>query len=219
MRTNIYIDGFNLYYASLKDTPYRWLDLKKLSELLLRDTNQIHKVKLFTAKVSGTEKDVSKPQRQDRYFDALKAYIPEMEIYLGHFLTHPVRMPLAKPTTGQKYAEVIKTEEKGSDVNLSVHFLNDAWLNDYDCAVIVSNDSDLAQAMHLVRKHHPNKSIGLFTPERRNVANELGRKPRASKQLAQHAHFHKHITPSLLGQSQLPETIPGTNLTRPQEWR
>ena len=31
-----------------------------------------------------------------------------------------------------KFAQVIKTEENGSDVNLAVHLLNDAWLNEYD---------------------------------------------------------------------------------------
>ena len=53
---------------------------------------------------------------------------------------------------------VIKTEEKGSDVNLAVHLLNDAWLNKYECAVIVSNDSDMAEAMRLVKAHHPQKN-------------------------------------------------------------
>ena len=32
MITNVYIDGFNLYYRALKDTPFRWLDLRKLAE-------------------------------------------------------------------------------------------------------------------------------------------------------------------------------------------
>ena len=31
MITNVYIDGFNLYYRALKDTPFRWLDLRKLA--------------------------------------------------------------------------------------------------------------------------------------------------------------------------------------------
>lgn len=26
-RTNVYVDGFNLYFGCLKDTPHRWLDL------------------------------------------------------------------------------------------------------------------------------------------------------------------------------------------------
>ena len=39
---------------------------------------------------------------------------------LGHYLSHPVRMPLAHPpSTGPHTVEVIRTEEKGSDVNLA----------------------------------------------------------------------------------------------------
>ena len=32
--TNVYIDGFNLYYRALKDNPFRWLDLRRLAETL-----------------------------------------------------------------------------------------------------------------------------------------------------------------------------------------
>ena len=28
------MDGFNLYYRALKDTPFRWLDLWNLAEVL-----------------------------------------------------------------------------------------------------------------------------------------------------------------------------------------
>jgi hypothetical protein len=49
-----------------------------------------------------------------------------MEIILGHFLTHVVRMPLAySPPGKQQYPHVIKTKEKGSDVNLATHLLHD----------------------------------------------------------------------------------------------
>ena len=38
-RTRIYIDGFNLYYGMLKDTPYKWLDLVKFAnEFILPET-------------------------------------------------------------------------------------------------------------------------------------------------------------------------------------
>ena len=30
MATNVYVDAFNLYYGSLKGTPYRWLDRRRL---------------------------------------------------------------------------------------------------------------------------------------------------------------------------------------------
>ena len=33
-KTIIYVDGFNLYYR-LKNTPYKWLDLQKLSKFYL----------------------------------------------------------------------------------------------------------------------------------------------------------------------------------------
>ena len=59
--------------------------------------------------------------------------------------------------------EVWKNEEKGSDVNLALHVLNDAWQDAYDCGVIVSNDSDLAKSLRLVKAQH-RKLIGLVTP-------------------------------------------------------
>ena len=71
-------------------------------------------------------------------------------------------MPNANPPP--RIVEVIKMEEKGSDVNLSVHLLNDAWKDRYDCAVLVTNDSDMAEAMRLVKKGFYNKKLGLITP-------------------------------------------------------
>ena len=48
MIANLYVDGFNLYYRALKDSPFRWLDLVKLAEVLFpKDT--IHRVCYFTA--------------------------------------------------------------------------------------------------------------------------------------------------------------------------
>ena len=50
--------------------------------------------------------------------------------------------------------EVIRNEEKGSDVNRTLNLLNDGWLNAYDCGVVASNDSDVAEAMRLVSGQH-----------------------------------------------------------------
>ena len=47
------------------------------------------------------------------------------------------------------YIEVIKTEEKGSDVNLATHLLYDGFRNDYDIAVVISNDSDLLEPIKI----------------------------------------------------------------------
>ena len=84
-------------------------------------------------------------------------------MYFGHFLRHRVRAPLARPVRGRHTVEVVRTEEKGSDVNLAVYLLNDSWLDAYDCGVVVSNDSDLAEAMRLVREQR-GKRVGLVIP-------------------------------------------------------
>ena len=124
-----------------------------------------------------------------------------------YFLSHAVWAPLKRPVGGTRMAEVIKTEEKGSDVNLAVHLLNDAWRKAYDCAVVVTNDSDIAEAMRLVRLHHSIR-IGLLTPGT----------GRSSQQLRAHAHFLRHIRPNALANSQLPDPIPGTNIRKPSRW-
>ena len=51
-KTRIYIDGFNLYYGAVKDTPYRWLDVRRMCELLLPEYS-IETIKYFTARVSA----------------------------------------------------------------------------------------------------------------------------------------------------------------------
>jgi hypothetical protein len=63
-------------------------------------------------------------------------------------------MLLAVPRAGQpRTVEVIKTEEKGTDVNIASYLLLDTFRADSDLAVIVSNDADLAEPMRIVRKH------------------------------------------------------------------
>ena len=212
MRTYIYIDGFNFYYGAVKDTPYKWLDFKKLFESLLAPVHQILSIKYFTAIVTG-KIDSGQPIRQKTFIRALKKFIPEISVYYGKFLSHSVFKPLAYPidqnTFGKyiKFANVIKTEEKGSDVNIAVHLLNDAWLDHYDCAVIVSNDSDLAESLRLVKEQHK-KKIGLITPG----------KTHPSRELLKYADFTKRIRKGVLGASQLPDPIPGTTIHKPKVW-
>jgi hypothetical protein len=58
---------------------------------------------------------------------------------------------------------VWKTEEKGSDVNLATHLLHDAYRNDHELAVVISNDSDLVVPIQIVR-HELGKPVGVFVP-------------------------------------------------------
>jgi uncharacterized LabA/DUF88 family protein len=152
LRTIVYIDGFNLYYGSLKGTPNKWLDLCALFTNILPSGHQLAKVKYFTARVTPLPGDADAPIRQDLYLRALRAHCKgKIEIIEGHFLTKAVRAPLtAQPT---KIVEVLRSEEKGSDVNLAVELLNDAWSGIFDCAAVVSNDGDLERALKIVKQH------------------------------------------------------------------
>jgi len=207
MRTSIYIDGFNLYYRALKGTAFKWLDLKQLAAFLLPSTHQIVAIKYFTAQVSGIF-DPNQPIRQKTYIRALRKHIPELTVHFGHFLSHPVSCPLSPLTHPPTFATIHKTEEKGSDVNLAVHLLNDAWKNAYDCAVIISNDSDLAEALRLVKEQN-GKETGIISPII---------KGHPSYELIRHASFVRRIRKGVLAASQLPSPIPGTNLHKPSGW-
>lgn len=210
-RTIIYIDGFNLYYGCLKNSPFKWLNLKKLFESLLKENHQITKIKYFTAYISSRENNDNARLRQRYYLQAINHFIPELEIYYGHYLTHSIKAKLVDPKKGQPpFVTVYKSEEKGSDVNLAVHLLNDAWLDEYDCAVLVSNDSDIAEALRLVKKQH-SKKIGLVFPN-------IDKKRKPSKQLLNHSDFVKQIRHELLKKSQLPDKIPNTSIRKPAEW-
>lgn len=193
MKTIIYVDGFNLYYGALKGTPYKWLDLLKLSHFLL-PKNEIVGVKYFTARISVRPGDPQQPGRQQTYLRALKT-LPHLSIIYGHFLSHTVLMPLANLTGKQKYVSVIKTEEKGSDVNLASHLINDGYQGRYGLAVLVTNDSDLLEPIKIVRKVL-NLPVGLLNPHK---------KP--SRVLMNHASFIKPIRKGVLAASQLPDVM------------
>ena len=105
-------------------------------------------------------------------------------------------MPLANPTpTGPKTARVIKTEEKGSDVNIAAHLVHDAHLGRYETAVIVSNDSDLVEPIKIVRREL-GKKVGLLNPHKR-----------PSWTLKNHVDFIKQIRKGVLRSSQFPSVL------------
>jgi uncharacterized LabA/DUF88 family protein len=194
MRTYVYIDAFNLYFGCVKGTPYKWLDISKLCRILLPQ-HQIERVKYFTANVKSLPNDPHAPERQQLYLRALRT-LPDLEIIYGHFLSHHVRMPLANPGLGHpKTVEVIKTEEKGSDVNLAIHLLHDAYQKRYESGVIVSGDSDLLAAVQIV-KNELGKPVGVLNPQKR-----------PSRMLQRHATFYKHIRPGVLAASQFSATL------------
>lgn len=207
MATIVYIDGFNLYYGSVKGTPNKWLDLEALCRRLVPKDNVV-KIRYFTALISARPSDPQQPARQQTYLRALGT-LPLVEIHYGHYLSHTVRMRLANPPErGPKTAEVIKTEEKGSDVNLATYLLLDAFRQRCDTAVVISNDSDLAEPIRVAEQELGIK-VGIVNPQ----------KPR-HRSRAMHSTFFKQLRPGVLASCQLPPTLqdPQGVIRKPARW-
>lgn len=151
MKTNVYVDAFNLYYGSLKGTHHKWLNLRTLCETAFRK-NDIQRIRVFLARVQARPHDPDQPLRQQTYIRALLT-VPGLSVHEGQFLTTAKRLPLvAPPPTGPRSAEVWVTEEKGSDVNLATYLLCDGYEKDYEAAIVISNDSDLAFPVQVARQ-------------------------------------------------------------------
>ncbi len=203
MTTNVYIDGFNLYYGAVKDTPYRWLNLAELCRILL-PTDQINRIKYFTARVMALPGDPDSPSRQSAYLRALET-IPNLEIFYGHFRSHKRRRPLAD---GSGLVEILETTEKGSDVALGAHLVHDAHMCDYDTAVILSTDSDLLPPIRIVRQDI-GKKVGLLCPHKR-----------FSPEHAKEFDFFSRIRPRVLRASQFPDVLTDStgDFHKPASW-
>ncbi len=224
MKVWVYIDGFNLYNGILSSSPYKWLDLFKFSQALL-PTDDIERVKYFSAKVKARAGDPDQPLRQIAYWQALHT-LPHVEIIEGHFLSKPVWMPDATSVQqlkqdaasglnvlGQKptMVRVFRSEEKGTDVNLATHLVNDAHRGRFQAALIVSNDSDLLEAIRIV-KDELGLVTGVFSPHANSPSNKL--KATAS--------FFREIKPSHLQNSQFPQVLTDAAgkiiVTKPSAW-
>ena len=103
-------------------------------------------------------------------------------------------------------------EEKETDVNIALALVNLAYQDKYDRALLISNDSDLAPAIHMVRNYFPHKNITTIVPPHYRHSNEL----------IQASSYKAKITVEHLQRCSMPEHVldAGGNLivTRPSEY-
>ncbi len=207
MKTIVYIDGFNLYYGAVKGTPHKWLDLDCMCRLLL-PKNQIIKIKYFTARIVPRPGHPGQQARQNTYLRALRT-LPNVEIIFGSFLVKTRQAMLAdsNPNSPQ-YVRVLRTEEKGSDVNLATHLVSDGYKGAYEVAAVVTNDSDLLEPIKLVR-YELNLPVGIINPHKQ-----------PSQRLVKYGSFFRQIRKGVLAASQFPNTLQDANgvLRRPASW-
>ncbi|HEV2235857.1 MAG TPA: NYN domain-containing protein [Ktedonobacterales bacterium] len=223
-KTNVYVDGFNLYYAIRRYRPCcKWLDLSALCQRVLTGYD-IHRIRYFTARIQTRSGEQEPGRRQLVYLRALRT-IPNLTIHEGRFLTsekwsvlvnRPDNSIMEMPgileyhkANGVPMAYVIKVEEKGSDVNLATHLLLDAFHHDFEAAVVISNDSDLVEPVRVVQREFK-VPVGVLNPHRST-----------SFALQQAATFYRPLRQGPMHASQFPPVLrvgKGT-VRQPEKWK
>jgi uncharacterized LabA/DUF88 family protein len=100
--------------------------------------------------------------------------------------------------------------EKMTDVNIAVELLSDAYLDQYDTALLISADSDLAPPIVKVRKLFPKKRIVVIFPPNR-----------ASKELKKVSTAYLSLGRGPIARSQFPlnvTSLSGYVLQKPNKW-
>jgi hypothetical protein len=216
VRTVVYIDGFNLYYRALKGSHHKWLNLAALCEAALPQNCNIVAVNFYTARVSGI-RNPSSPKDQNTYLKAL-ATLPSVQVHFGNFQANKAWMPLAQPIKfwppgvfpypiPESFC-VVKTEEKGSDVNLGAHLVRDAFLGTFEHVAVITNDTDLKEPIRIVVEE-ARLPVTLLTPVPHPAAD--------LKKLATHI---RNIE-AYLGVSQFPDPVisaGGQLIRKPVDW-
>jgi len=235
LRTRIYIDGYNFYYGCLKGTPHKWLDLLPLFEnhilpsALFKDGNghirqsallPSPSIKFFTAKIiESVARSTDSVSSQARYHTALrKLHDGRIELIEGYYAVNKMKVKVVdadepnRPPRECKEVQAWKVEEKQSDVNLALQVYHDAITGQIDHAVIVTNDTDIAPALAMIRAH-TQVLMGVVVP-----TTDHTRPPNTD--LVKLAHWtRRHINSSELAACQLPRVIPGKRPTiKPDSW-
>ena len=196
-KTIVYVDAFNLYYGVLKNTTYKWLNIDTLVKNLLTN-NEIICIKYFTAPVKSDSKNTNRRKNQNTYISALQGTIPYFECIYGYIVEKKIEARHMNPPPDR--VDVSLREEKETDVNIAVEIVKDSFMKDFDCVVLISNDSDLGRALVVAREL--GKKTILITPRQRDANN------RPSSRLTRVADTQfQYINKNVLKNSLLPERV------------
>ena len=211
VKTNFYIDGFNLYYLALRGTTFKWLDLYLLCQALI-PAHQVNRIRYFTTFVQARPGNPHRPIRQRTYIRALEI-ISGLTIHYGQFRDRRKFRPLVTPIQGHsRIVEIWDSEEKGTDVNLASYLLMDGVDGEYEQAVVISNDADLALPIGMVRDRL-RLPIGIVNPN-------LNPRAYTPKELTDAATFVRRLRESTLRNCQFPPQLQDSTgtITKPAGW-
>ncbi len=205
MKTIVYIDGFNLYYSLAKPTKQRWLNLEALARATY-PMNDIVLVRYFTAVVQNTPGDPDVVERQIAYIRALEA-----RGVIIHYGKYEKQKRMVELPDGSFVSGTVR-KEKATDVNLASWMLLDAFRGKFEAAIVMSNDSDYAMPIRMV-KNDLDLNVVVASPADR-VAHRSVDLKKAAKKIAM-------IPRHNLAACVLPDPVvapDGTEYRRPPTW-
>lgn len=181
MGAYVYYDGFNFYYRLFKNkrrkyqiaATNKWMNLLLLSQRLAPG-QPIDWIGYFTANVRKNHSDPDQHLRQRAYISALRT-ISCLEVVEGTFQPAtkngiPQNCSRCGPNATHR-VDFATFEEKGSDVNLAARLVRDAALNAFTEAHVVSNDSDLKEAIRIATQDF-GRIVHVWSPDV-SVSNDL----------------------------------------------
>lgn len=99
--------------------------------------------------IKSRSDDPQRVVRQQVFLRALRT-LPDLSSHFGSYQETAVWRPLARPPArGSRFVEVLRSEEKGSDVDLATQLLMDTYEGSCEQAAVISNDSDLARPIEV----------------------------------------------------------------------
>jgi uncharacterized LabA/DUF88 family protein len=155
LRSRAFVDGLNLYHGmeSADLLEYRWLDIRRLCELVAADVGatlgeplEVGAITYCTSFVSDSQKQ----SRQDLYLQALAAHCFDLRILFGRYesKTRPCKCECGCQNT------VAFQKEKRTDTNLAVEMVSSASEpaeSRPDVIILITGDTDLVPAIDAVR--------------------------------------------------------------------
>lgn len=226
LNTIVYIDGFNLYH-SLRDTPYKWLNIEELINSTLDSSwHNVIKIKYFTANTPFSQS----AQRQDlylrainnlkkveivrgkfkkRYIEIKKTYVKKLSISKGN----PELLRNIKDMLMENTVQFPKYEEKETDVNIATHIVYDCCKKGIGSIVLLSNDTDLKLPLWFVRKELKKRVIVITPTEIKKGAIVP---MEAHQDLQKISNKTLSLTEAHLKNSQFPDLIDG--MSKPKQW-
>ena len=189
IRAAFYVDGFNLYHAIDKmGKPHlKWASYWHLAEIIIpQKSQQLVSVTYCTAFYPG---NAQKKWRHEQMIGAQKCH--GVTVVPGHFITEPRDCRACKN-------EWQHPTEKEGDINVAIHLLRDAFMDQVDHAYIVTADSDQSATVKMFRKQFPHKSITAVVPPGKKRSEDIHRHVNGGTIMLNEAHIERAVMPPVV---------------------